>query len=135
LTATSEKTPTDASASLPTPAPSEEPAKPQTAGLTHTKGEVLDQVLPDVSDRARSTIQGKVRVSVKVHVDASGSVTGADLDSPGPSRYFADQALQAARRWAFTPPEVDGRSVPSDWLLRFEFSQKDTKVIPTQTSP
>ena len=136
LQATSEKEKSPAAEdSTAAPAPSVTPAKSTPVGLTHTKGEVLDQILPDVSEKARATIQGKVRVTVRVHVDPSGSVSGADLDSPGPSKYFADLALQAARRWAFTSPEVDGHSVPSDWLLRFEFSQKDTKVTPSQVAP
>jgi TonB family protein len=96
---------------------------------------VLDQVLPDVSAKARATIHGKVRVSVKVHVDEAGGVSGAEFDSPGPSKFFADLALQAARKWAFTPPEVNGKSVPSEWHLRFVFTQTDTKVTPAQTAP
>jgi TonB family protein len=116
-------------------ADSEDVAKPATGGITPGKGEVLDQVLPDVSPKARGTIQGKVRVSVKVHVDPAGSVSEAELDSAGPSSFFADLALQAARKWAFTPPEVNGKSVASEWRLRFEFTQKATKVIPVQTAP
>ncbi len=112
-----------------------EAGKPGAAGIASTKGEVLDQVLPDVSPKARGTIHGKVRVSVKVHVDPSGGVSAAEFDSPGPSKFFADLAMQAARKWAFTPPEVNGKSVASDWRLRFEFSPKDTKVTPTQTAP
>ena len=113
----------------------EEATKPATRGVGSAKGEVLDQVLPDVSEKARATIHGKVRVSVKVHVDPSGGVTGAEFDSPGPSKFFADLALQAARKWAFTPPEVNGKSVPSEWRLRFDFRPNDTKVTPTQTAP
>jgi TonB family protein len=125
-----------ASAAAVTAAPaSEEVAKPATGGIAPGKGEVLDQVLPDVSPKARATIHGKVRVSVKVHVDQAGSVSGAELDSVGPSPFFADLALQAAKKWAFTPPEVDGKSVASEWRLRFEFTPKDTKVIPAQTAP
>jgi serine/threonine-protein kinase len=116
-------------------ASSESIAKPARAGIASPKGEVLDQVLPDVSQKARDTIHGKVRVSVKVHVDPAGAVSAAELDSAGPSQYFADLALQAARRWAFTPPEVDGKSVASEWRLRFEFGPKDTRVTPTQTAP
>jgi TonB family protein len=100
-----------------------------------SKGEVLDQVVPAVSEKARATIHGKVRVSVKVHVDPSGGVSAAEFDSPGPSKFFADLALQAARKWAFTPPEVNGKSVASEWRLRFEFTPKDIKVAPTQTAP
>jgi TonB family protein len=99
------------------------------------RGEVLDQVLPDVSERARATIQGTVRVSVRVHVDAAGNVSDAGLDAPGPSQYFADLALNAARRWEFTPPEVGGRSAPSEWLIRFEFAPSGVKAFPAQTAP
>lgn len=108
---------------------------PKPSAASPARGEVLDQVLPDVSEKARGTIQGKVRVSVRVHVEPAGNVSQAELDSPGPSKYFADLALQAARRWEFTPPEVNGHSVPSDWLIRFEFSHADTKAFPRQTAP
>lgn len=99
------------------------------------RGEVLDQVLPAVSDKARATIHGTVRVAVRVHVDPSGNVADAELDGPGPSKYFADLALQSARRWEFTSPEVNGHSVTSEWLIRFHFSPSGTKAIPTQTAP
>jgi TonB family protein len=98
------------------------------------RGTVLYQVVPDISQRARDTIQGTVRVGVKVHVDDAGKVTDADLDKFS-SRFFGDQAVEVARRWTFTPPQVDGRNAPSEWLLRFEFTQKATKVFPTQTNP
>jgi len=135
LKTTSEKElPSPAASSAVNAAP-KEAAKPGTVGIGSSKGEVLDQVLPDVSQKARATIHGKVRVSVKVHVDPSGGVSEAEFDSQGPSQFFADLALQAARKWAFTPPEVNGKSVASEWRLRFEFTQKDTKVTPTQTAP
>jgi TonB family protein len=124
------------SAALPTTAAATgAAAKSGTVAPGSPKGEVLDQVLPAVSEKARATIHGKVRVSVKVRVDPSGGVSEAELDSPGPSKFFADLALQAARKWAFTPPEVNGKSVASEWRLRFEFTPKDTKVAPTQTAP
>ncbi len=108
-------------------------AKKATGGLV--RGEVLQQVLPDVPQTARDTIRGTVRVSVRVHVDPSGSVVGATLDSPGPSKYFANLALEAARRWEFVPPKVDGSNVSSEWSLRFEFAQTATKVFPAQAAP
>jgi len=135
LQPTSEKeSPSPAAAPI-APAATDRGVTPNTAAVASSKGEVLDQVLPDVSEKARATIHGKVRVSVKVQVDPSGSVTGAEFDSPGPSQFFADLALQAARKWAFTPPEVNGKSVASEWRLKFEFTPKDTKVAPTQTAP
>jgi TonB family protein len=137
LTKTSEEeqpAPASARASAVTPARGEA-AKPAAAGIASAKGEVLDQVLPEVSQKARATIHGSVRVSVNVHVDTSGGVSDVELDSAGPSKFFADLALQAARKWAFAPPEVAGKSVASEWRLRFQFTQKDTKVTPTQTVP
>jgi TonB family protein len=108
---------------------------PKTSAASPARGEVLDQVLPDASEKARATITGKVRVSVRVQVDPAGNVSEADFDSPGPSQYFADLALKAARKWEFTPPEIDGRSVASAWLIRFEFSQSGVKATPKQTTP
>src|SRR6516164_2926325 len=99
------------------------------------RGEVLDQVLPDVSGKARDTIHGTIRVEVAVHVDPSGNVSGAEIQTPGPSRYFADLALKAAQRWQFGSPEVNGHSVPSEWLIRFEFSPTSTQTFPKQTAP
>jgi TonB family protein len=100
-----------------------------------TQGEVLDQVMPNVSPKARATIRGTVRVTVKLHVDPAGNVASAALFSPGPSKYFADQALEAAHRWDFAPAKVEGHAVPSDWLVRFEFTPSLTKAHPAQATP
>ena len=119
------------------PSPVITPAKeqPKTSASALIPGEVLNEVLPDVSQKARGTVRGRVRVRVKVHVNPSGDLTSVELDSPGPSKYFADLAKQAAGRWEFAPAKVDGSAVPTDWMVRFEFSQLDTKVFPVQTSP
>ncbi len=108
---------------------------PLTTDSFPAHGEVLDEVLPEVSDKARATIRGIVRVSVRVQVDPTGDVSEAALDSPGPSKYFADLALKAARRWQFASPEAGGHSVPSEWLIRFHFSPSGSKAFPKQTTP
>jgi TonB family protein len=100
----------------------------------HTRGAVIYQVVPDVSDQARQTILGTVRVRVKARVDEKGNVTGADLED-GASGYFGTQAVQVVSRWVFKPPQVDGQNTASEWSLRFEFSPTATKVFPTQTNP
>jgi outer membrane biosynthesis protein TonB len=99
------------------------------------RGDVLDQILPRPSTSALATIQGTVRVGVKVHVDEAGNVSEALLDAPGPSKYFADLSLKAARGWVFSSPEADGRSVPSDWLLHFYFTQSGVHATANQTKP
>ncbi|HUE55071.1 MAG TPA: TonB family protein [Candidatus Udaeobacter sp.] len=127
-------TPAPSPASLRTDTPA--PAKSSNSSSSSlSRAEVLDQVLPEVPEKARATIRGRVRVSVRAHVDAAGNVSEAELDSPGPSKYFAALAVKAARRWLFTSPEVDGRSVPSEWIIRFVFTQSDTKAFPTQSAP
>ena len=110
------------------------PAKASPVMPAMTPGEALNQVLPEVSARSRSTIHGTVRVVVKVYVNASGTVTGAEPAST-PSRFFGDAALQAAKRWDFAPAKVANQAVPSEWLLRFDFTQSGTKVLPSQTTP
>jgi TonB family protein len=102
-------------------------------GMVH--GEVAQKVLPEVLESARNTIRGTVKVTVKVDVDRSGNVEGTEMESRGPSKYFAHAALQAAPRWRFKPPTVGGRGVLSTWALRFEFTRGGTTVVSTQEIP
>jgi len=99
------------------------------------RGEVAQQVLPDVLESARNTIRGTVKVTVNVDVDRSGNVEDAQLESSGPSKYFARAALQAAQHWKFKPPNIGGGGVLSSWNLRFKFTRDGTTVIPTQELP
>src|SRR6266513_3135000 len=125
-------------ASLRTEAKTEADAPSSSAahsGTTAGHGEVLEQFLPDVPDKALATITGKVRLTVFAQVDAAGNVSDASFEDPGPSKYFADAALKAVRRWEFASPEVGGRSVPSQWQVRFEFSPAGIKAFPKQSSP
>jgi TonB family protein len=117
----------------PTPVQSEPASPAPTVGTV--PGKVVHQVLPDVPRRARDTIQGKVKVGVRVRVDPAGRASGAKLDSPGPSRYFSGLALNAARRWKFDAAKVDGRNVSSEWILRFEFAKAGTKVTSVRIAP
>jgi TonB family protein len=102
---------------------------------TRVQGSAVQQILPDVSPSALRTVHGKLKVRVKVTVDSSGNVTVAKFDSRGPSRYFAERALRAAQRWTFTPPQIDGKSVLSEWILKFEFQRSGTNVHPAQVFP
>ncbi|HET7150825.1 MAG TPA: TonB family protein [Candidatus Acidoferrum sp.] len=128
----------------PAPAPAPASLRTQTTAVTDApkssatgaaRGEILDQVMPEPSQSALDTIRGKVRVGIQLQVDAAGNVAQANLVNPGPSQYFADLALKAARRWEFNSPEVDGRSVASQWQVRFEFTPSGVKAFPSQTSP
>jgi len=102
---------------------------------TPSRGQVAHKAMPDVSQKALETIRGKVRVSVKVNVDASGRVTNAAFEAPGPSKYFADAAIHAAKNWTFAPPSSNGEKVPSEWLLRFEFAPAGAETFPAEINP
>jgi TonB family protein len=96
---------------------------------------VLDQVMPRLGSDALASIDGTVRVVVRVHVDAAGNVSQATLEKPGPSKYFAQKSLEAARGWVFLSPGVDGHSQDSEWLIRFDFTRSGANAYPKQVSP
>lgn len=109
--------------------PPEPPRKP-----TSSRGDVVHQVLPEVSPSARNTINGTIKVTVHVDVDPSGKVVGAKFKSAGPSKYFAGLAMKAAEQWQFSPPEVDGNPTTSAWLLQFRFKRGSTQVTPERVT-
>jgi TonB family protein len=119
----------DGASAAPPPAP-----ESRAAAAAPVQGTVVQQVLPDVPRSASDTIRGTVRVTVRVQVDSAGDVSGDELVSAGPSRYFARLASEAARRWKFSPARRDGSSVPRAWLLQFEFTRGGTRAIPVADS-
>ena len=108
---------------------------PQIATGPISRGAVLNRIVPDVPRSASDTIRGTVIVTVRVTVNPTGVVTNADLESRGPSAYFARLATESARNWTFRPPQQYGRPVASAWLLHYAFQQDGTDVTPTETSP
>ena len=97
-----------------------------------TAGAVAQRVQPNVSQGALNTITGKLRVAVRVTVDSAGNVTDAKLTSAGPSKYFANKALESARKWKFTAPQANGQPTSSAWLLKYQFSRGGTEVLPSE---
>jgi len=110
------QTPVSAPAEVYAPGPSDQRAQPSANG----SASVFHEEIPDVPRHARATIRGLIKVAVRVTVDGSGNVVDETLENPGPSKYFARLATQAARKWKFAPADdQDSRR----WLLRFEFSR------------
>jgi TonB family protein len=131
--------PVDASSLTPSPAvlraaPSPAP-RAKTAGAVVGRAEVRNEVLPKPPQKALSTIHGTFHVVVKVQVDAAGNVINSELESPGPSRYFAGLAEKAARQWQFSGAESAGHGVPSQWLIRFEFASTGVHASAQQSAP
>ena len=64
-------------------------------------------------------------MGVKVQVDSFGNVIGSEVDLPGPSKYFARLATEAAQGWKFAP---SNRDADRDFLLRFDFTNTETRA-------
>ena len=117
------------------PAPARPEALRPVVAAQLVRGEVTHQALPNVPRDASGTIWGTVRVRVRVNVDASGNVVGAQFDSAGPSKYFARLSMAAAREWKFRPPSENGSSVPSEWMIHFGYTRTDAKATPVELHP
>jgi TonB family protein len=83
--------------------------------------------MPQVSPSARRTIQGTIKVRVRVDVDAAGNVAKTKLELSGPSKYFSRVAMEAAREWKFAPAPA-GESGAREWKLQFAFRRSKTEV-------
>lgn len=123
-----------------TPAPTAQPAAQPPAlaqpdpPKVNMPGAVLHQVLPEIPRSAQNTISGTIKVVVHVQVDPSGKVSSAKFKTSGSSRYFANQAMKAAERWEFTPPQIDGQPIASNWLLQFRFKRTSIQASPQRLS-
>ena len=112
---------------IPTPVPARsETAKPLESELPEQSDappSPRDEVIPDVPRSARETIRGTIRVSVRVIVDKDGAVLAATADDGGPSRYFERLAVEAAKKWTFTPAKSQEQRV---MRVRFNFTRDGT---------
>jgi len=123
----------------PSPLATGKSASHEPAPATETSGDsapndatgVLHRELPQVSSSARRTIQGKIKVRVRVDVDAAGDVSRAKIESGGPSKYFSRLALDAARGWKFSQAKA-GEAEPREWKLDFAFSRGKTEASATR---
>jgi serine/threonine protein kinase len=83
----------------------------------------LHAVIPEISESARRTIIGHIKVWVRVIVDQDGSVYAATADRAGPSRYFQRLSVEAAKNWTFPPTNIQSRRLMQ---IRFDFSRDET---------
>jgi TonB family protein len=131
-----------ATSAAPSPAPQvphSQPPSPPAQVPPHNsgavKGGVAERVMPDVTASANRTIHGKVEETIRVNVDSEGRVANARIESRSRSRYFASKALDAARKWRFKPAQQDGKAVPSEWTLRFQFRRGGPEVKALEVLP
>lgn len=92
-------------------------AKP-TPAYSFTAALALEAVRPDYPRIAKLTrVQGPVEVNLRV--DAKGRPVQATVLSG--NSMLQGEALKAAQGWKFAPAHENGRAVPSDFRIRFEF--------------
>lgn len=79
---------------------------------------ILAEVKPQYPEAARQVrVQGPVEVAMKV--DAEGRPT--DLRVLKGNLMLQKAALDAAQQWRFEPARLQGRLVPADYKVRFDF--------------
>ncbi len=127
--------PSAAEPAVPVPPAASTPAPEPVAESPSTSPDVVNQTMPEVLDKARRSIQGKVNVVLKVHADAYGAVRDVTLEPPPVSRYFSGVAMKAVRRWKFRTVKDGEVYVPQDWMVRLEFTRSGTKVSVEHAAP
>jgi TonB family protein len=92
----------------------------------------INEAIPDVPQSALDTIRGTVRVAVRVTIDKQGTVIDTVADDRGPSRYFERLAVEAAKRWTFTPTRS---AEPRTMLVRFNFTRAGATAEASSLDP
>ena len=110
------------------------PAVSEAPAANSGQGQVVQQILPTLPKSATNTIHGTIKVRVKVALDSSGSVETASFVSPGPSKYFANRAMQAVQQWKFVPGQANSQDSRTR-ILRFSFKQSGTDAVVEPANP
>ena len=92
----------------------------------------VNEVLPKPSRGSLATIRGTIVISIRVVLNADGSVRTATSQIPGPSRYFERLALQSAKQWTFTPTRSEE---PRAMYVRFDFTRDGVTARAASTQP
>jgi len=105
--------------------PTVAPPLPATSLISYRPPVPLSKVSPAPGGNVRQLVMQDVEIEVRVNVDEQGNVSNAipiSADS-GLRSLLADYAVRAARQWKFQPGEVNGRKVPSETTLKFQFAR------------
>jgi protein TonB len=64
-------------------------------------------------------------VEVAVNIDVEGKVVKAEATGSDAHVLLKQAAVDAARKWRFRPATVNGKPVPSNAVLKFNFTPKN----------
>jgi hypothetical protein len=103
------------------PVTERETAKP----VTFSTAVPVKRFSPAIPLSLRSSIRNEVTVRIKVAVDQTGKVTGADPTETkdGFEKLLAPLAIQAVKLWQFEPARRNGAPVASETVVVFHFSR------------
>lgn len=106
--------------SAPAPIPAL-PAAPE-AAPNYVAARALKQVMPDTKLFAVSDIREGAEVFVQVRIDERGGVIEAHVkNGTNDNGLLRSAALEAAKQWTFEPAKIDGKNIPSDHTIAFQF--------------
>lgn len=108
-----------------------EPVVPEVRKLD-TPTAPVNEVVPTVSQGARDTISGTIRVIARITLDKEGKVVETTLYERGPSRYFARLATESAAKWTFTPTDA---AEPRKMFVTFYYKRSGTSARASASPP
>lgn len=92
-----------------------------------TPPEAVSARQPKFPEGAKSLVEGDTVIEVQVAIDSVGKVTAATpaSGSAHAPKSLVDPAVQAAMGWHFKPAKRNGKTVPSEKLIRFLYRPSD----------
>jgi hypothetical protein len=84
----------------------------------------LKQVMPNTRVYGSPVIPAAMQIEVQIKINENGRVVDAFVPKTRPSASrspLAFPAVAAAKQWIFEPARMHGKSVPSDFVIRFYF--------------
>jgi TonB family protein len=106
--------------SVPTPTAAP-PVTPETTP-NYVPAHAFKQVVPDTKLFAVSEIREGAQVFVQVRIDENGGVIEAHVkNGTNDNDLLRSAALEAAKQWIFEPAKVNGKNIPSDHTIAFQF--------------
>ncbi len=116
----------------PLPAPPPPAAEPAPAKPVHSRiveaAQAVRRVAPKIPPEMRWWAS-HATVGVTAQVDTSGRVVSARVtESDKQGKVFEGLVLNAARQWQFEPARIDGKPVPSEVPIQFNFRPEGATV-------
>jgi protein TonB len=81
----------------------------------------VSEVSPVVTAMMKSLLWRTVTVNLKVSIDETGRVVKIEPLRTGAHQMLVDSAINAARKWKFSPARRGNAPIPSETTLQFTF--------------